>query len=390
MTYLQPGAILEPLSLTLTIFIKNYIRGCALCQQMKINTHPTKPPLLPMDFITDLPLSHNYNSIMVVVDHDSSKGIVLIPCTKTLDALGTAKLYHDYVYKRFGLPRRIISNRGPQFASQVFQTLCSHLGIKSKLSTTYHPQTDGQTEHMNQEVEAYLRIYCGTSPHTWSDSLTDLEFSHNIQAHSVTKTSPFNIILGYDPIPIPPVIEDTDIPSLALHLQLLSSIWKEVLAAHDLAHTHMAQHSARGFQPFKLGDKVWLEATNLHFPNRSRKLAPKREGPFPIIQVLSPLNYQLKLPPAWKIHPVFHASLLSAYTETDTHGPPFTQPPPDHIEGHQEFEIKAIISHKGNGNRRRFLVKWTGYPSSENQWLPKTTLSHAKNTLKTYKNNKNL
>ncbi|KAI5115147.1 hypothetical protein M0805_004614 [Coniferiporia weirii] len=152
----------------------------------------------------------------------------------------------------------------------------------------------------------------------------------------------------------------------------------------------MARYGARGFQPFKLGDKVWLEATNLHFPNRSRKLAPKREGPFPITQVLSPLNYHLKLPPAWKIHPVFHASLLSAYTETDIHRPPFTQPPPDQIEDHQEFEIEAIVSHKGNGNRHRFLVKWTGYPSSENQWLPETELSHAAETLKTYKKLKNL
>ncbi|KAI5115898.1 hypothetical protein M0805_006874 [Coniferiporia weirii] len=294
-----------------------------------------------MDFITDLPLSNHYDSIMVIVDHDSSKGIILIPCTKTLDALGTAKLYHDNVYKRFGLPKHIISDRGPQFTSQVFQTLCTRLGIKSKLSTAYHPQTDGQTERTNQEVEAYLCIYCGTSQHSWSDSLTDLEFSHNIQTHSVTKTSPFNIILGYDPIPIPPVIEDTEIPSLTLRL-------------------------------------------------RSRKLAPKREGPFPIIQVLSPLNYRLKLPPAWKIHPVFHASLLSTYTETNIHGPPFTQPPPDQIEGHQEFEIEAIVSHKGNGNQRRFLVKWTGYPSSENQWLPETELSHAAETLKTYKKLKNL
>ncbi|KAI5115362.1 hypothetical protein M0805_005883 [Coniferiporia weirii] len=221
---------------------------------MKINTHPTKPPLLPipadptmlpfqsvsMDFITDLPPSNHYDSIMVVVDHDSSKGIVLIPCTKTLDALGTAKLYHDNVYKRFGLPKRIISDQGPQFASQVFQTLCTRLGIKLKLSTAYHPQTDGQTERTNQEVEAYLRIYCGTAPHSWTDSLTNLKFSHNIQTHSVTKTSPFNIILGYNPIPIPPVIEDTDIPSLALRLRLLSSIRKEALTAHDLACAHMA------------------------------------------------------------------------------------------------------------------------------------------------------
>ncbi|KAI5115306.1 hypothetical protein M0805_005592 [Coniferiporia weirii] len=114
------------------------------------------------------------------------------------------------------------------------------------------------------------------------------------------------------------------------------------------------------------------------------------EGPFPITQVLSPLNYHLKLPPAWKIHPVFHASLLSAYTETDIHGPPFTQPPPDQIEGHQEFEIEAIVSHKGNGSRRRFLVKWTGYPSSKNQWLLETELSHATKILQTYKKLKNL
>ncbi|KAI5115587.1 hypothetical protein M0805_008605 [Coniferiporia weirii] len=373
----------------LTVFIKNYIGGCALCQQMKINMHPTKPPLLPiptdpmmlpfqsvsMDFITDLPLSNHYDSIMVIVDHDSSKGIILIPCTKMLDALGTAKLYHDNVYKCFGLPKRIISDRGPQFASQVFQTLCTRLGIKSKLSTAYHPQMDGQTERTNQEVEAYLCIYCGTSPHSWADSLTDLEFSHNIQTHSVTKTSPFNIILRYDPIPIPPVIEDTQIPSLSLHLRLLSSNWKEALAAHDLARAHMVRYGSHGFQPFKLGDKVWLEATNLHFPNRL---------------LLSPLNYRLKLPPAWKIHPIFHASLLSTYTETDIHGPPFTQPPPDQIEGHQEFEIEAIISHKGNGNQRQFLVKWTRYPSSENQWLPETELSHATKLLKTYKKQKNL
>ncbi|KAI5116002.1 hypothetical protein M0805_003345 [Coniferiporia weirii] len=291
---------------------------------MKINTHPTRTPLLPipadptmlpfqsvsMDFITDLPHSNNYDSIMVIVNHDSSKGIVLIPCTKNLDALSTAKLYHDNMYKHFGLPKCIISDQGPQFASQVFQTLCTHLGIKSKLSTAYHPQTDGQTERMNQEVEAYLHIYCGTSPHSWADSLTDLEFSHNIQTHSVTKTLPFNIILGYEPIPIPPVIEDTDIPSLALRLRLLSSIQKEALAAHDLARAHMAQYGARGFQPFKLGDK--------------------------------------------------------------------------------EFEIEAILSHKGNGNRQRFLVKWTRYPSSENQWLPETTLSHATKILKTYKTTRNL
>ncbi|THH08070.1 hypothetical protein EW145_g2952 [Phellinidium pouzarii] len=205
---------------------------------MKINTHPTTPPLTPIpadpstlpfqsvsiDFITDLPLSNSFDSLMVIVDHNSSKGIVLCPCNKTIDALGTALLYHQNVYRRFGLPKCIISDRGPQFASHVFQTLCSRLGIKSKLSTAYHPQTDGQTERANQEIEAYLHIYCGTAPNTWTESIPDLEFSHNLQTHSVTKTSPFNIILSYNPIPIPPAIEPTNLPSLSEQLRLLTTI----------------------------------------------------------------------------------------------------------------------------------------------------------------------
>ncbi|THG95666.1 hypothetical protein EW145_g7915, partial [Phellinidium pouzarii] len=221
----------------------------------------------------------------------------------------------------------------------------------------------------NQEIEAYLHIYCGTAPNTWAESIPDLEFSHNLQTHSITKTSPFNIILGYNPIPIPPAIEPTNLPSLSERLRLLSTIRKEALAAHDLARLHMARHTSCNFTPFKLGDKVWLEATHLHFPNRSCKLSPKREGPFTIEQVLSPLNYRLKLPKAWRIHPVFHASLLTPFAETDSHGPSFTQPPPDLIDGHEEFEIEAIVSHSGNGKRRKYLIKWKGYPSSANEWL---------------------
>ena len=115
-------------------FVKNYVQGCALCQQMKVNTHPSTPPLAPikadphaypfstvtMDFITDLPESNGYNALYVVVDHNLTKAIVLIPCTKTIDVIGTARLYHDNVYRRFGLPNRIISDRGLQFSSQVF------------------------------------------------------------------------------------------------------------------------------------------------------------------------------------------------------------------------------------------------------------------------------
>ena len=102
-----------------------------------------------INFITDLPESNRYNVLYVAVDHDLTKAIVLIPCTKTIDAIGTAKLYHDNVYWRFGLPNRIISDREPRFSSQVFQKINKQLGVTSSMSIAFHPQTNRQTERTN-------------------------------------------------------------------------------------------------------------------------------------------------------------------------------------------------------------------------------------------------
>ena len=382
-------------------FIAKFIQGCALCQQMKVNTHPTTPPLQPipphpdahpfqtvtMDFITALPPSQGFDSLMVIVDHDVTKAIVLIPCTKTIDALETAQQYHNHVFRRFGLPKTIISDRGPQFASKVFQELCSKLNVKSKLSTAFHPQTDGQTERANQDIEAYLRIYCSSHPETWSQHIPTLEFSHNINIQSATKQTPLYLLYGYHPIAIPDTISShSPIPSVHSRLEELSHLRKEAAAAQELARNRMLHHTVSKFTPFEPGQKVWLEATNLNTPNRSAKLSPKREGPFPIKTKLSDLVYELELPKQWRIHPVFHAALLTPFNETAEHGPSFPQPPPDIIEGEEEYEIEAIIAHRGNNQRRQYLVKWVGYPDSENQWLPTRELSrNAADLLNHYK-----
>lgn len=385
-------------------FSNNYVAGCALCQQMKINTHPTLPPLHPipanknalpfqtvsMDFITDLPPSEGFDSIFVIVDHNVTKGIVLIPCTKNIDGSQTAKLYHDHVFWRFGLPKQIISDRGPQFSSQFFQQLCTKLGIKSKLSTAYHPQSDGQTEQTNQDIEAYLWIYCGNFPRTWTQHITNLEFAHNQQIHSSTKDTPFHLLYGYHPIAIPPVIENTNIPSLSHRLHELNLMWKEAQATHELAHNRMIKKFHSSFTPFKQGQLVWLESQNLRYPTESKKFNPKWEGPFPITKVLSPLTYQLKLPPSWRIHPIFHATLLSPFMNTDTHGPAFSKPPPDQIEGEEEYEVEAIIAHRGNGTRCQYLIKWHDYPTSENTWQKENDLKNAPQLLHQYKNDHKL
>ena len=142
-------------------FVRRYVQGCAPCQQFKINRHPTKPALQPIpsyatrpfsqvatDFITHLPQTDDgYDSIMVVVDHGLSKGIILIPTSETgLSAEKTSNLYIKNVYSRFGLPEKVISDRGPQFDSRFWQEFCKALEIKSSMTTTFHPQADGNTE----------------------------------------------------------------------------------------------------------------------------------------------------------------------------------------------------------------------------------------------------
>ena len=180
-------------------FIRNYVEGCAICQQHKINHHPLNPALQPvksehacpfsliiMDFITNLPMSEGFNSIMVMVDHGSTKGVILEPCNKTIDTTRTRTILLNTVYQRYGLPDKSISDRGPQFMSQAFRELGQLLGIKLKMSMAHHPQTDGATEQANQEIEAYLSIFCCNNPETWH-SLIPNHMLHRKNPHSISK-----------------------------------------------------------------------------------------------------------------------------------------------------------------------------------------------------------
>ena len=127
----------------------------------------------------DLPPVDGCDSILVVVDRGNTKGAILIPTTKTLTQEGAGQLLLDNLYKQFGLLDEMLSDRGPQFAAMAFRELLKLLGIKSNLTMAYHPQTDGATERVNQEIEAYLPIYCSAHPTEWKNSLSTLEFTHN-------------------------------------------------------------------------------------------------------------------------------------------------------------------------------------------------------------------
>jgi transposase InsO family protein len=138
-----------------------------------------------------------------VVDQGLSKGVILCPCAKTIIWEGTAMLLCDNLFKRFGLPDEIISDRNPRFAAHAFQELLKLLNIKSNLTTAYHPQSDRATKRANQEIEVYLSIYCTSHPEDWLHSLSTLEFTHNNRRHAEQIYSPFKLIQGDNLISVP-------------------------------------------------------------------------------------------------------------------------------------------------------------------------------------------
>jgi transposase InsO family protein len=213
----------------MSVFFKEFVDGCAACQSTKVLPRtrvPLKPNQIPtevwsvntIDFIVDLPLSEEYNSLFVVVDR-LSKATTLSPCNKTITAEETSQLYLSNVWKRTGLPRQVILDRGPQFASKVMQEIWSKLGVKSTMSTAFHPQTDGETERVNPELEQYLRIFCNFQVDNWAELIFFMKFAHNARAHSATNHSPFKVWYGYQPEFIPPVNFATTIPTVEERLQ---------------------------------------------------------------------------------------------------------------------------------------------------------------------------
>jgi len=190
--------------------VKQYVEGCDSCQRNKNHTEqpagklmsnsiPEKPwTYISADFITKLPIAQGYNSILVVVDR-LTKMVYFIPTIEKTLAEGLARLFRDNVWKLHGLPESIVLDRGLQFAAGIMQKLNRMLGIESKLSTAFHPQTDGQMERVNQELEQYLRMFIDHRQEQWPGWLGMAEFAYNNKTHSSTKVSPFKANYRQDP-----------------------------------------------------------------------------------------------------------------------------------------------------------------------------------------------
>ena len=281
----------------------DYVKGCAECQRHKVNNRPTKAPLRPiypkpeakpfetvaLDFITKLPVSNGYDSILTVTDHDCTKAAIFIPCNEEINAEGTAALYLKQVFIHFGLPSKVISDRDPRFASKFMRELCKMVGIEQNISTAYHPRTDGQSERTNQWVETFFRFVTNHKQTDWATYLPMAQFAHNNWPSDTTRKSPFFLLMGYNPR------ADWNHATSALpQVTLRADQFKE---AREQARSLMikAQQSwvkNRDTPKYKEGDLVWLDGKNLRINQPTPKLAPRRQGPFKVIQVMSPINYR--------------------------------------------------------------------------------------------------
>ena len=154
---------------------------------------------LSVDLITNLLPVNGLDSVMVMVDHGLSKGVILAPCTKTVDAAGIAQLFFNHVFKQFELHKKVMSDYGLQFTSAFARELARLLQYDIALFLAYHPQINKETECYNQELETYLHIFCKGQPQKWLELLPMAEFAHNAAIHSVTGKFPFSLIMGYEP-----------------------------------------------------------------------------------------------------------------------------------------------------------------------------------------------
>lgn len=213
---------------------------------------------------------------MVCVDR-LSKMVRLIPCNKTISSEMAAKNYHDFVWKDFGLPFRIISDRGPQFVSNFMRALNQLLGIMENLSTARRPQTDGQTERANQELEQCLRIFCNDRQSDWAEWLACAEFSLNNRVNSLTGFLPFFLNYGRDPPrPLAPLrLVNSSVPKANEFASQMSALSQETSAALRLAAASMKRaydRHHRDAPPLTVGSLVLLDAAGINTTRPCKKL----------------------------------------------------------------------------------------------------------------------
>lgn len=367
--------------------VNYHVTTCQVCQGNMIHRHkpygllkplpvPSEPfEVVSMDFITGLPTSKwenkSYDAILVIVCL-LTKFAIYEPTRSDMDAEGLAKT----LYRRlldFTVPKHIVSDRGSLFTSAFWSAFCHYLAVRRRLSTAYHPQTDGQTERQNQTLECYLRNYVNYQQNDWARWIPLAQFSYNSTRHSVTGVAPAESLMGFRPtlrVDVdrePKIGKDRTAKSHAEEIKRQREILVKTLERAK-EYQALQYDKKRQDMQFRIGD--WVMLRNAHLPSErpTAKLDARQIGPFVIEDTWGKNAYKLRLPPRYRhIHPVFHVSLLEPYYTRAGRPPP---PEPVIVDGEKEFVVKCILQDRVRRKRKEYLVHWKGYGHEEDTWEP--------------------
>jgi len=352
--------------------VKRYVEGCDSCQRNKNRTEQPAGKLMPnsipekpwthisADFITKLPIAQGYDSILVVVDR-LTKMVHFISTTEKTLAEGLARLFRDNVWKLHRLPESIISDRGPQFTAGLMRELNRILGIESKLSTASHPQTNGQTERVNQELEQYLRMFIDHRQEQWPNWLGTAEFAYNNKTHSSTKVLPFKANYGQDPRMGFEMRRKGKYEGTEKFIMKIKKIQEEAKVALGKAQEEMKKYADRKraeVDKYKVGDLVMLSTKDLKYQmvrRRTEKLTERFVGPYRIKKIVSPNAVELELPSIVKIHSVVNVSKIRRYVG-QVEGQRKGQLGPVVIKGEEEWEVERILNKWRIRGKDKYLV----------------------------------
>ena len=372
--------------------IRSFVENCPVCQMEKSDHTLSKGKLqstqipetkwseISIDFVTDLPKSsRNRDSILVVVDK-ATRMVHLAPCSKGINATDTARLLWNTVVKLHGVPRVIYSDRGSQFTAESWRELWRLTGTKLAYSTAYHPQTQGVVERMNSVIEQCMRctIHESGNINEWEKILSTVELVINSLPNKSTGFSPFYLNYGHEPIlPIQLIKGDEEIrtESIGSFVRRVTSDWE--LAKENLQRAVGLQQKYynrkhRDVQ-FAVGDLVLLSTRNLKMRGIPDKLKKRFMGPFKIQERIGRQAYRLLLPETWKVHPVFHISLLKKWNAVDLQEEeeiPVEEPEVEEPYYQIEKLLRWRRIKRGRRTKTEYLVLWKDYPIEEAQWVP--------------------
>jgi transposase InsO family protein len=379
-----------------------YCRSCLACQRSKPVSqkqagllHPHEVPPHPFhtvssDIVTGLPETKDGNDCTVTFVCKLTKmGLIAAAKLKGLTSQAYADLLIKTVFRHYGMPKKIISDRDGRFTSNFWKFVCARLGTKLSLSTPFTPWHDGQTERAQRTIEEMLRSFVSTQQTDWEQWLPLMEFAYNSSVHAATGYTPFFLNLGREPHTPLSLLRDDVAPGhnkspAAMHWvdagqQALSRAQEALERANKRMEDQTNPH--RRDVEYKAGDQVLLSTADLQLSEMpAAKLRPRYIGPFPVVEKVGRGSYRLQLPPLVRCHDVQHVSKLRPYVEEKERFPARAEaikgPPPVQVtDGQAYFSLERIVQHyprtaKSHDQATHYLVKWEGYPAWENTKEP--------------------